>query len=115
MAFHHIEKLSRLGIIEQDNMGNYILTKKVDPGILQAFVNVGKFSLPRLGFYAVFFTSVAAAYVDRGLQLPRPLRPGRDGRGCRSFLVRGGQTVEEEAVLDVRTKYPRRYWSLQMT
>jgi hypothetical protein len=58
-----MDKLTRLGIIEQDNMGNYILTKKVDPGILQAFVNVGKFSLPRLGFYAVFFTSVAAAYV----------------------------------------------------
>jgi len=63
VAYHHIEKLTRLGIIEQDNMGNYVLTKKVDPGILQAFVNVGKFSLPRLGFYAVFFSTVAAAYV----------------------------------------------------
>ena len=63
VAYHHMEKLTRLAIIEQDNMGNYVLTKKVDPGILQAFVNVGKFSLPRLGFYAVFFTSVAAAYV----------------------------------------------------
>jgi len=63
VAFHHIEKLTRLGIIEQDGTGNYVLSKKVDPGILQAFVNVGKFSLPRLGFYAVFFTSVALAYV----------------------------------------------------
>ena len=63
VAFHHMEKLTRLGIIEQDSLGNYILTKKVDPGILQAFVNVGKFSLPRLGFYAVFFSTVAAAYV----------------------------------------------------
>src|SRR5271169_1373925 len=63
VAFHHIEKLTRLGIVEQDNLGNYVLTKKVDPGILQAFVNVGKFSLPRLGFYAVFFSTVAAAYV----------------------------------------------------
>jgi predicted DNA-binding transcriptional regulator len=63
VAYHHIEKLTRLGIIEQDNLGNYILTKKVDPGILQAFVNVGKFSLPRLGFYAVFFTTVAIAYL----------------------------------------------------
>src|ERR1700733_3691246 len=51
VAYHHIEKLTRLGIIEQDGMGNYVLSKKVDPGILQAFVNVGKFSLPRLGFY----------------------------------------------------------------
>lgn len=67
VAFHHIEKLTRLGIIEQDSGGNYVLSKKVDPGILQAFVNVGRFSLPRLGFYAVFFTTVAVAYlvIDR--------------------------------------------------
>jgi predicted DNA-binding transcriptional regulator len=63
VAYHHIEKLTRLGIVEQDGLGNYVLSKKVDPGILQAFVNVGKFSLPRLGFYAVFFTSVSIAYL----------------------------------------------------
>ena len=63
VAYHHIEKLTRLGIIEQDKMGDYLLSKKVDPGILQAFVNVGRFSLPRLGFYAVFFSTVALAYV----------------------------------------------------
>lgn len=63
VAYHHMDKLTRLGIIEQDSLGNYVLSKKVDPGILQAFVNVGKFSLPRLGFYAVFFSTVAAAYV----------------------------------------------------
>ena len=69
VAFHHIEKLTRLGIIEQDSTGDYVLSKKVDPGILQAFVNVGRFSLPRLGFYAVFFTTVAVAYlvIDRNL------------------------------------------------
>src|SRR5580700_11506973 len=69
VAYHHIEKLARLGIIEQDSMGDYILTKKVDPGMLQAFVNVGKFSLPRLGFYAVFFTTIAVAYVLSNLDL----------------------------------------------
>jgi hypothetical protein len=63
VAYHHMEKLMRLGIIEQDNLGNYILSKKVDPGILQAFVNVGRFNLPRLGFYAAFFTTVAIAYL----------------------------------------------------
>jgi predicted DNA-binding transcriptional regulator len=63
VAYHHIEKLTRLGIVEQDGLGNYVLSKKVDPGILQAFVNVGRFSLPRLGFYAVFFSTVATAYL----------------------------------------------------
>jgi predicted DNA-binding transcriptional regulator len=63
VAFHHIEKMVRLGVVEQDPQGNYVIAKKVDPGILQAFVNVGKFSLPRVGFYAVFFTTIAVAYV----------------------------------------------------
>ncbi len=62
VAFHHIEKMVRLGVVEQDQMGDYVIAKKVDPGILQAFVNVGKFSLPRVGFYAVFFSTIAAAY-----------------------------------------------------
>jgi predicted DNA-binding transcriptional regulator len=62
VAFHHIEKLVRLGIVEQDQLGSYVVTKKVDPGIMQAFVNVGRFSLPRVGFYAVFFSTIAVAY-----------------------------------------------------
>jgi predicted DNA-binding transcriptional regulator len=62
VAFHHMEKMVRLGVVEQDQMGNYVIAKRVDPGILQAFVNVGRFSLPRVGFYAVFFSTIAAAY-----------------------------------------------------
>jgi predicted DNA-binding transcriptional regulator len=63
VAFHHLEKLMRLKVVEQDQMDNYVIAKKVDPGILQAFVNVGRFSVPRVGFYAAFFTTVALAYV----------------------------------------------------
>ncbi|MDA4113508.1 MAG: hypothetical protein OK474_05645 [Thaumarchaeota archaeon] len=69
VAFHHIEKMVRLGVVEQDPLGNYVIAKKVDPGILQAFVNVGKFSLPRVGFYAVFFSTIAVAYVLSNLDL----------------------------------------------
>ncbi len=67
VAFHHLEKLVRLGVVEQDQLGNYVIAKKVDPGILQAFVNVGRFSLPRVGFYAVFFTTIAVAYLVSNL------------------------------------------------
>lgn len=63
VAFHHIEKLVRLGVVEQDKLGDYVVAKKVDPGIMQAFVNVGRFSLPRVGFYGVFFSTIAIAYV----------------------------------------------------
>ena len=65
VAFHHLDKLVRLGVVEQDQLGNYVILKKVDPGILQAFVNVGKFSLPRVGFYAVFFTTIAVTQYVR--------------------------------------------------
>ncbi len=67
VAFHHLDKMTRLGVVEQDQLGNYVILKKVDPGILQAFVNVGKFSLPRVGFYAVFFTTIAVAYLISNL------------------------------------------------
>lgn len=69
VAYHHIEKMVRLGVLEQDQMGDYVIAKKVDPGVLQAFVNVGRFSLPRVGFYAVFFSTIAAAYVLSNLGL----------------------------------------------
>jgi len=65
IAFHHIEKLIRLQVVEQDKYGNYILARKVDPGVLQAFVNVGRFTFPRVAFYATFFTTIAVAYIVR--------------------------------------------------
>src|SRR5579863_5184672 len=68
VAFHHMEKLVRLGVVEQDKLGDYVIAKKVDPGIMQAFVNVGRFSLPRVAFYAVFFTTIAIAYLVSNLE-----------------------------------------------
>lgn len=63
VAFHHLDKLVNLGIVEKDNFERYVLVKKVDAGILQAFVSVGGLALPRLGFYAAFFTTIALAYL----------------------------------------------------
>jgi len=68
IAAHHMDKLLRLGIVEQDKYSNYVIAKKVDPSVLQAFVNVGRFTLPRVGFYAAFFSTIAAAYVVQNLQ-----------------------------------------------
>ena len=63
VAFHHLDKLINLGIIERDEYERYVLVKKVDAGILHSFVNVAGLTLPRLGFYAAFFTTIAAAYL----------------------------------------------------
>ncbi len=63
VAFHHLDKLVKLGVVEKDNYERYVLLKKVDSGILQAFVSIGGLNLPRLGFYAAFFTTIALAYL----------------------------------------------------
>jgi predicted DNA-binding transcriptional regulator len=63
VAFHHLDKLINLGIVERDQYERYVIAKKVDTGILSAFVNVGRLTLPRLGFYAAFFTTIAVAYL----------------------------------------------------
>jgi hypothetical protein len=63
VAFHHLDKLINLGILEKDQYDRYVIAKKVDAGILQAFVSVGGLQLPRLGFYAAFFSTLTVAYL----------------------------------------------------
>ena len=63
VAFHHLDKLMGLGIIERDQYERYVLVKKVDVGILHSFVNIAGLTLPRLGFYAAFFSTIAVAYL----------------------------------------------------
>ena len=64
VAFHHLDKLVELGVLEKDQYERYVLAKKVDTGILSSFVSIGGLNLPRLGFYAAFFTTIAAAYMS---------------------------------------------------
>jgi predicted DNA-binding transcriptional regulator len=63
VAFHHLDKLIDLGVVEKDQYDRYVLAKKVDTGILHSFVSIAGITLPRLGFYAAFFTTIASAYL----------------------------------------------------
>jgi hypothetical protein len=63
VAFHHLDKLVGLGVVEKDEYERYILSRKVDSGILHSFFSIRGLTLPRLGFYAAFFTTIAAAYL----------------------------------------------------
>jgi LexA DNA binding domain len=63
VAFHHLDKLVELGVVEKDEYERYVLARKVDTGILHSFISIGGFTLPRLGFYAAFFTTITVAYV----------------------------------------------------
>ena len=62
VAFHHLDKLVDLGVVEKDAYERYVLARKVDTGILHSFVSIAGLTLPRLGFYAAFFTTIAFAY-----------------------------------------------------
>jgi hypothetical protein len=62
VAFHHLDKLVNLGVVEKDEYERYVLAKKVDTGILHSFVSIAGITLPRLGFYAAFFSTIAVAY-----------------------------------------------------
>ena len=72
VAFHHLDKLVGLGVVEKDEHERYVLARKVDSGILHSFVSVGGLTLPRLGFYAAFFTTIAVAYLFVNLNLLDP-------------------------------------------
>jgi len=63
VANYHIEKLVELALVSQDEYGHYYVVQKVQPGVLQAFVNIGGLAVPRLSFFAAFFTTMLIAYV----------------------------------------------------
>ncbi len=62
VAYHHLEKLERLGLVEKDQYGAYALVKNVDVGVLQAFSHIGTILVPRFIFYAMFFTTLFVGY-----------------------------------------------------
>lgn len=63
VANYHIEKLVELALVSKDEYGRYFIVQKVQVGVLQAFVNIGGLAVPRLSFFAAFFTTMLAAYV----------------------------------------------------
>jgi DNA-binding transcriptional ArsR family regulator len=63
VAYHHLEKLERLGLVAKNDYGEYSLVKKVDVNVLGAFSQIGRLLVPRFVFYAVFFTTLLIGYV----------------------------------------------------
>lgn len=63
VAYHHLDKLTRLGLIDKDQYGEYTIVKSANVNVLQAFTQVGRLLVPRFIFYAVFFTTLLVGYV----------------------------------------------------
>jgi len=63
VAYHHLDKLTRLELIEKDQYGEYRIVKNANVNVLQAFTQVGRLLIPRFIFYAVFFTTLLLGYI----------------------------------------------------
>lgn len=63
VANYHIDKLVELALVKQDEFGRYFVVQKVQVGVLQAFVNIGGLTVPRLSFFAAFFSTMLIAYI----------------------------------------------------
>ena len=63
VAYHHLDKLTRMGLIDKDQYGEYTLVKNANVNVLQAFTQIGRLLVPRFTFYAVFFTTLLIGYL----------------------------------------------------
>lgn len=72
IAHHHLEKLREMGLASKDQSGRYVVSEKVDVGILKMFMVIGGKLVPRLIFYAVFTTTLTTLYILQNLQNLNP-------------------------------------------
>lgn len=63
VADYQIDKLVGMGLAEKDSYGRVRITRRVKVRALESYVNFGRFSVPRLAFYASVFSAVAVMYV----------------------------------------------------
>jgi SOS-response transcriptional repressor LexA len=62
VAEYQIEKLAEMGIVSRDSYGRVVLARKVKVKAMESHVSMGRFSVPRLAFYAAIFSAVAVLY-----------------------------------------------------
>jgi DNA-binding transcriptional ArsR family regulator len=64
VAFHHLEQLRELGLVEKKEIGgHYALVGEVKIGVLKHYVKLGRLLFPRYFFYAVFSTVFYVAFL----------------------------------------------------
>ncbi|MCW4037825.1 MAG: hypothetical protein NWF13_03710 [Candidatus Bathyarchaeota archaeon] len=63
VAFHHLEKLRRLGLLYKNQVGEYRLVGDLKIGLLRFFVRWGRIMLPRYFFYSIMFTCMLVTYL----------------------------------------------------
>lgn len=62
VAEYQVEKLVEMGLAGRDRYARVYVTRKVKVHAMASYVNFGRFTVPRLAFYASVFTAIAALY-----------------------------------------------------
>jgi hypothetical protein len=63
VAEYQVDKLAQLGLVSRDSYGRVVLARRVRVKALDSFVNFGRFTVPRLAFYATLFSAIAPLYL----------------------------------------------------
>ena len=63
VAEYQVEKLIEMGLARRDSHGRVFITRKVTVKAMASYINFGRFIVPRLTLYAIFFSAIAATYV----------------------------------------------------
>jgi hypothetical protein len=63
VAEYQAEKLVEMGLAGRDSYGRVFVTRKVKVKAMASYVNFGRFTVPRLAFYASIFTAISALYL----------------------------------------------------
>lgn len=63
VAEYQVDKLLGMGLAAKDIHGRVTVARKIKVKDLERYVIIGRFTVPRLAFYAGFFSAVAVLYV----------------------------------------------------
>lgn len=63
VASYHLDKLMGINLIAKDEYGRYYIVKKAEISILESFVSILGYTIPRLTFFAIFFTTLLITYL----------------------------------------------------
>lgn len=69
IAYHHLEQLIHIGLVEKQEIGgNYALVSEVKIGVLRHFIKLGRLMFPRYFFYALFSSAFYVTYLTLFLE-----------------------------------------------
>ncbi|OHE52406.1 MAG: hypothetical protein A3K61_01075 [Thaumarchaeota archaeon RBG_16_49_8] len=63
LASYHLEKLMKLGLVAQNEYGDYVAVQEVKTDLIGASVKIRRLRLPRYLFYSVFYTTLFSTYL----------------------------------------------------